>query len=535
MPLTMSRGTGHVALRRHRSGVRPWVPSRVAALAVIIVLAGSLAACSPGGDAARQDAAELTVGVTSPPVSLDAAKDAVSLMRTATDQALIHLNPDGSYSPGLASKWRYVGSGNRSFELTLRPDARFSNGTPVTADAVKRWLTYFPTANGPYVENLGKITSIDVIDRRTVRLNLAAPNPIVPFALSEASTWGFVACPEAVAKPASLGTQTCGAGPYRLDRNATVTGDHYTLVPNEHYFDRSKVHWKKIVLKVIKNPSSMLQAIRTGQVDVAMGDSTTSETAASGGVKVVASPMDAAALLFADRGGALAKPLADRRVRQALNYAVDRNAIAQAIFGKGSTPTSQMASADGVDNGLQDYYAFDPAKARRLLAEAGYANGFTLEVLSGDVFGNGGVRFARAVAGYLQKVGVTLKITTAATLSEFVQKIGSAKYPVIHNGFTFARPMWLQYGLFFAPKGAIYNQHGWRDPRMDKMLETGAVSPSARAATIWREMTQRSVTEAYNLPVAAVPFYYYYVSDRVTGVVATRHVSIPYVPAWSPP
>ena len=115
-----------------------------------------------------------------------------------------------------------------------------------------------------------------------------------------------------------------------LDASASAAGSVYTFVPNKYYYDKSAIRFKKIVARVITTPSTMLDAVRTGQVQFAYGDATTAKAAAGvSGVEVEAAPTQAYVLNL-DNGGGSAPPLANVKVRQALNYAINRKTLAAA-------------------------------------------------------------------------------------------------------------------------------------------------------------------------------------------------------------
>src|SRR5215472_15485822 len=118
--------------------------------------------------------------------------------------SLIHLEPDGNFGPGLATSWHYIGKTNTEFTLTLRRGARFSDGTPVTASAVKAWLDYsYFTVKGNITAAL-KLKSIDTTGQWTVNLHLSAPNSAVPYLLTEPNMFGFIGSPKAIAHASTL-------------------------------------------------------------------------------------------------------------------------------------------------------------------------------------------------------------------------------------------------------------------------------------------------------------------------------------------
>lgn len=502
------------------------------ALGAVLLLTVACGAGEQTGSAEKSptEKPEITFGLKVGPVSLDPAKDGTGgylIMRALTNESLIHQEPDGSFSPGLATEWGYVGTGNKEFELTLREGARFSDGEPVTAEAVKKWLEYFAAANGPNLEFLDGIESIEAVDESTVRIQLEQANPIVPWVLSDQNNWGAVSSPEALKSPKILGTETYGAGPYVLDVSQTVGEDHYTFVPNKYYYDQSAIRFSKITAKIISTPTSMLQAVNAGQVDVAQGDATTAD-AVSQGIEVLHEPASVVVMTL-DRGGVVSKPLADLRVRQALNFAVNRAEIAKAMFGEYGSPATQMGSADGFNPEDDDFYSYDPEKAKSLLAEAGYADGFTAEVL---VSSANSQSLMQAVAQDLKDVGVDLKLKTPNTQAEWVQELeGNETFPMLQAGMTLSRPMWSQYGLYLKEK-SIYNRLGtWSDPEIDKLFNEGQNAEDP--ASYWTRITKRATEQAHFLPILSVDGIYY-VSEDIEGVSLSDSRALPVATEWSP-
>ncbi len=315
------------------------------ALVVAVSVLG-LVAASPAVSAGKP---VLTIASPTDPRSLDPTATGNLLVAHLAYANIIRTNPDGSFSPELATSWHYLnakggsGGANKGFEFTLRHDARFSDGTPVTAQAVVAWLTYFSQSKSVNVGSMPPIKSIQAIGKWTVRIICKSPNPQFRLTLGYGNTglWGAVASPDAVANPAKFNTETFGAGPYMVDPSQSLAGDHFTFVPNPYYYAKSTIKWSKIVVRIIPTGSSRLQALQAGQVDVAFGDAQTVSAARSSGLSVSVAPGLTPLFLInasgSRNGGA---PLKDVRVRQALNYAIDRKAIAKALFGKDGTATA---------------------------------------------------------------------------------------------------------------------------------------------------------------------------------------------------
>src|SRR4051812_43286958 len=390
-----------------------------AALTVAALAATAAAGC---GSTSKNDAAKgggsttakasgvvggtLTIATPNVPASLDPATGAnenSDYFDLAYDPLIVQA-PDGSFKPGLATSWKY-GAGNKSFSITLRDGVKFSDGTPLDAQAVKTWLDHamkLPGGRAPtYLSNLQTVT---VKDPQNVELKFKAPTPLLELTLSQRLEMGMVASPKAVAAK-TLATQTAGAGPYMLDKAQSVTGDHYTYVANPNYWNKPAVHYKSVVLKKIDNPTAALQALKTGQVQVVKDQPVTSIDAAKrAGLTSVAPETLIMGLSLLDRDGKLSKPLGDVRVRQAINYAIDRKAVANVIGAGHGRPTAQMAvpGDDSYDEALDQQYPFDQAKAKELLSQAGYAKGFTLPAVATTIVGQD--KLGQAIAGQLSKV-----------------------------------------------------------------------------------------------------------------------------------
>ncbi|HEX2314883.1 MAG TPA: ABC transporter substrate-binding protein [Thermomonospora sp.] len=502
-------------------------------LSTAVLATASLTACGGGAATTSGDDGVLNVGLTTPPTNLNPAANGSgqqTLYLALANEPLTYLKADGSIGPGLATSWRYVGEGNTKFELTLRTGAKFSDGTAVDAAAVKGWLEYFFFKSGsPFAANIAA-KRIETEGTSKVTLHLSEPNPVLPYLLSQVYNIGDVASPAGVAKPASLATQTRGAGPYMIDPAQTVTNDHYTYVPNPHYYDKARIHYKKIVIKVISQPSTMLAAIRSGQIDVAPGDVTTVRQAKSAGLQIISKPSGWDGLIFLDRKGKLAPALGNVKVRQALNYAVDRKTLVKGLLGEYATPTSQPPTLDGHDPALDEHYPYDPARAKALLAEAGYPNGFTLPVTSMGFAQMLGDPVVQAIGKYLAAVGVKLTITSGGTQAQYGTQLFSKKYAA--TGFVQqpVLPMYMFYVFYLAPKNSL-NQHGWNDPGLDKLWSQGAVAADTTETA--KAMSRRGVEDAYNLPVASIQSIWY-ASKNVTGVDFSAGTGFPYPAEWRP-
>ena len=171
--------------------------------------------------------------------------------------------------------------------------------------------------------------------------------------------------------------------------------------------------WDKVVISVFQDQNAGIQAMKAGQLMLLSSDPLTANSNAASlppTLRIVSEPVGWTGLILSDRNGEGPQPyLKDVRVRQAINYALDRKLMSQALFGKFAEPTAQLQARGfvGYDAKLEERYPYDPAKAKELLAAAGYPNGFELTVA---YVNNSMSQFLQqAVGAQLRKVGITVK------------------------------------------------------------------------------------------------------------------------------
>ncbi|MCF1592290.1 ABC transporter substrate-binding protein [Streptomyces muensis] len=522
---------------RHPSRSRS-LPKAVAAGVTAALL---LTACSAGGEAAAGKPNTepagvgdlLTVAYQAAPPTLDPAKidQAFAGFVNPAYEPLIRRASDGSLKPALATSWKYVGKGNKLFELTLREKVTFADGGSLSADGVVKHLRYVQKTGGASAAFLQGATFTASGDR-TVRIKFATPNPVVPDILTQDYVIGDVISPKALAKPTALATSTSGAGPYTLDPKATVAGDHYTFVANPHYWNKSDVHYKRVVLRAIANPNTAINALKTGQVDVASADYSVSASAKSAGLQIVQTPFVIQGINFLDRDGSLLKPLGDVRVRQAINYAIDRTAISKALLGEYGVPTSQFTvpGGEGYVAENKNAYPYDLAKAKRLLAEAGYPNGFTLPMLSLPYAGIG--TMAQALSDQLGKAGIHVKLRTLNNPNAYLKELSGGDIASAAVGYGY-QPTYMEGVGLFMPTAPVFNPRKSTSPELTRLFgELTTASQQERPAAA-RAIHDWLVDNAWFAPVAASPVFYY-ARANVGGLKVSAKSPLANLADWYP-
>jgi peptide/nickel transport system substrate-binding protein len=500
----------------------------VAAVAALVALVAGAVAAGTVRPAAAASTKVLHYGVPSGNLS-GGVTNAAAIQSTdgpilsIAYAPLIHNKPDGSFGPGLAVKWRYLGTSHKVFELTLRHNARFSDGEPVDAAAVVTWLRFYHTSKNTYSELLGSNPQFKAIGKWTVRITMKAPNPTLPLLFSEENVnWGFVASPKAVANPKLFTKGSYGAGPYMLDYDQSVPGDHYVFVPNPYFYDQSAIRFAQVYVKGFADASSALQAQEAGQIDVAWNpDSSVAPAAAKAGIKVVAAPF---AVSYVQLNPKASKPLADVRVRRAMNYAIDSDAIAKALSGKYASGTSEFSITPDADPGLQHYYTYNPAKARKLLAAAGYPDGFEFTI---DTRANP-PRGEQLIAHYLDAVGIKTKVVSFPSSAAFFNQILKFKDDGWVLGGDVGVPTTIEYGGYLA-KGSSFRPGEPVDPKIDRLYAKGL--HSSNPTRYWKQMWALVVTDAYFLPFTTASDLFF-VSKSVGGVKMSTHRPYAYPSEW---
>ncbi len=290
---------------------------------------------------------------------------------------LIQVGPEFTYDPMLATSWEFSPDG-MSLTVELRDDVTFSDGERFDAAAVKANLDSYSGAKGTALQGavaLAGITNISVVDDFTVKIDLAKPSNVV-LAVLASQLSGIMISPKALDNK-DLSSHPVGTGAYVIDSFQPGQKVIYKRRTDEGGIWDDKTG-KSAAVQILNFESADAQtnALKSGQVDL---------TVWSQGVERFQSELDSGKLVHTSSLGPnliginfnrTVKPFDNMLVRQAVNHAVDRDAIIDGFL-KGSEARVQPWSSSliGFDESREDAYSFDPAKAKELLAEAGYPDG----------------------------------------------------------------------------------------------------------------------------------------------------------------
>jgi peptide/nickel transport system substrate-binding protein len=333
-------------------------------------------------------------------------------------------NAKGGVGPGVAEKWVMAEDG-LSWTFHVRPGQKFHNGDPLTAHDVKFSLErqMAPNSLAAAAATMRRnFKTIEVIDDLTVKVTTPTPQMGMPPALSRAvAPEGAIMPKKYIEKVGEeeFRKKPIGSGPWKFVRN--VPGDRIEFEAVESHW-RGTPHFKNLHILLVPEESTRVAMVRTGEAAIASIGPETMLSATRGGLEVLSVPGTMQAIFqfwgaykpeFKDQ------PIGNPKVRQALSLAIDRQQIIDHVMnGKAQSPYpfatfgyTEYFSADRWGKWAKEAYRYDPAAAKKLLAEAGYPNGFELKfantALPGTQFM---VDIGTAIADMWTKIGVKVTI-----------------------------------------------------------------------------------------------------------------------------
>jgi peptide/nickel transport system substrate-binding protein len=332
----------------------------------------------------------------------------------AIHDALAKSMPGNTMAPSLSESWQ-VSPDGRVYDFTLRKGVKFHNGDTLTAEDVKFSFERYRGASAKTLKD--RVAAVETPDPLHVRFRLKNPWPDFMTFYSGASGAGWIVPKKYVEKVGDEGFKKApvGAGPYRFV--SFTPGVELVMEAFEGYW-RKVPSVKRLVFKVIADEATRLAALRRGEIDVvySIRGELAEELQRTPGLTlkptVIQAPQWIAMLDQWDPNS----PWRDRRVRLAANLAIDRKAINEAITLGHSKLTYSIIPSTFDFYWQPPAYPYDPAQAKKLLAEAGYPNGFD----AGDYYLD--ISYAivqEAIAGYLQQVGIRSKLVSRERASHW--------------------------------------------------------------------------------------------------------------------
>lgn len=457
------------------------------------------------------------------------------IMATAYE-SLLKVRPDYTgFEPGLATKWTW--KGNKQLTLTLRQGVKFSDGTTFDAAAVKANLDRVLVNKyaGPRTGALSNVNDVVVVNPSTVKINLKQPDSQLLLWLS--LNMGYMVSPKAIATADKSGnltgllTATAGTGPYVLDWASSVKGSKYVFKRNPTYWQKGAALKKAfpfegVQFSIYTNATARANALRSGDIDAAVVGAFDYKAVDEAGFTILPTQLDVMALRLTDRNGVNNKALGDIRVRQALNYAINRDMLG--AFGVG-TSQSFTKGLDAYNAAWDNYYKFDPAKAKSLLSAAGYGSGLTLKVagIADPTFN----AIQSIVQANLKDVGVTLQIVNEANIfaaagkpeyAGFFFPYGAASVPSVVNDI-------------FGPGKVRLNPLGQSNDKLMALNDAylAATTPAAQKKAA-QAVGKFAMENALEVPLLRVNSFFAYNPKALKGVRYTVGNIVPTIFGISP-
>jgi len=350
--------------------------------------------------------------------------------------SLTRVNLKSEVEPLLAVEWKNIDA--TTWQFKLRPNVKFSNGQTVNAQDVAGWFNYLMTdagvgtVAGTNMRNLARLDSMRAIDPLTLEVKTKSPQPILPNMMSQAWVPEFKALRDA-GMPA-FGKAPVGTGPYKL---VSWKNEEVEWTANETSWRAPRIKNLKAVTLV--EAATRDQAILSGQIDIAQGlafDSADRLTRDGHVMDYAKRPSVMGWRLFAT---SRPNPFNDKRVRQAANYAIDRESMSKNLLRGQAKPASQCATdfTNGYNPRIEPY-TYQPQKAKQLLTEAGHPNGFDtiIEVITGSFPAD--AEIYQAAAANLTSVGIRVElrqIVFADWLKKWFVPAGTPTMGFVGGGF----------------------------------------------------------------------------------------------------
>lgn len=438
---------------------------------------------------------------------------------------LLVQSPDGkTLTPGLATSWTY-NKAQTQLTLKLRTGQKFTDGEAFNAAAVKKNIDFYATgAASDATTKTAAIASTVAKDASTVVFNLKYPSSTFLTYLS--STLALMQAPNTIGTADAKSTPV-GSGPYVFDKANSVSGSSYAFTANPGYWDAKHVTYSNLVIKVIADSTAAVNALKAGQVDaMPVLDPTAVDSLKSAGISVGTQMLNWIGMVFVDKGGRMGSPFAKVAVRQAINYGIDRVAALK-VFANNYGETTEQVFAKynvGYDAALNNTYTYDLAKAKKMLADAGYPDGFSFTM--GTFAGTPATQVAFIVDQF-KAMGITVNIDVNATVAGMFANMWAPKYSAFR--MTLQRDSnSLQLIDFLFDRNAAWNPSGYGDATSDKLIATARTTTGAAQVAALKALNKYTVQQAWFAPLASPQVLFGYNPTKVNVKIHAGN-SMPYL------
>jgi peptide/nickel transport system substrate-binding protein len=465
----------------------------VRAVAVAIAAGLVLTGCAAPEPSAPTGPQTLNLSVQAPPSDFSVGNwtgGDPTLLLSIYD-TIVGVDGKGAIVPAIAESWEYSDD-SLTLTFTIREGQKFSNGEIVDAAAVAASLQQ-SRQGASSSANLASIADVTAPDDTTVVVTLAEPDAALLTLLGGAA--GVVGAPSVLTAESST-LEPVGSGAYTLDKAATTVGSVYSLTRNDDNWNADAYPFETVKMTVIADDTAALNALKAGQLDYGrISEAQIAQFPESEYTTGESLPAAVGGLWLVDRAGDIVPALADVRVRQAINMALDRDSIASNLT-EGAFPTTQIYSPTGeaYSKDLEETYPFDVEAAKGLMAEAGYADGFEITMPSTVI----SQVYDATISQELSEIGITVNYETVP-FQDFYSKVFGGNYAMyfMFNGFSGNDAQDTN-----SVMGGVFNPFGTTTPELDELLDAANAAPLDEQGEAFAAVNEYLVDEAWFAPIS---------------------------------
>jgi peptide/nickel transport system substrate-binding protein len=478
--------------------------ARAAWVAPALALTLAVSACGGGsaGSAGGEESDTLTLGQTADiqGYSITLQPSYQGWFADAIWDSVLSCDENATLHPQIVDTWE-ISPDSTSATLHVRDGLTFSDGTPVEAADIQASAELASTVNDRFTG-----LAYHISDPQTITITWPEPQPVMASRLCELT----VTSADAIAA-GNLDEAPIGSGPYTLDASRTTRGSVYTLTKRADYWDSATYPYQTLVFRVLESETAGINALKTGQIDGVLASAATIDEVEASGLEHVTLRGQVTRLILSDHLGQTIPALGDVRVRRAMNMVFDRTAIAAQLYRGHADPAQQIfrpGTAAYLDD-LGDAYRYDVEGARRLMAEAGYVDGFDLQIPT--MAGQNHELLIPYVTEALGEIGIRVQ-EVPQTGPDAIANIIGGEYPV---------PMWQlgNYGDsrqdivdYILPDG-IWNVSHQEDATVAALWQTVLAGTDEEKTQAQQAINQYVVDQAWFVPMAAIDGFYAYSPD----------------------
>jgi peptide/nickel transport system substrate-binding protein len=343
-------------------------------------------------------------------------------------EMLVRTDENEKLFPWLAESWT-IAPDKKSITFNLRKGVKFHDGTDFDAEAVKYNFEHAIGSQISGADVLKKITSYDIIDPHTIRLNLSTFDYTLLLRIGQ-SILGMMASPTAMENGKTPEERCVGTGPFKFD--SWARDDYVKMVKNPDYWQEGKPYLDSITYRCITDITVAIMSFKAGELDLEQNiDPVDAQQLTKEGFKVQQTGV-MWILSLVPSGGNADSPFADKKVRTAIEYAINKKELCEGVGMGAYTPLYQEAMPKDLhyDSSLQPRM-YDVAKAKQLLAEAGYPNGVKTTLVT-DVRARKDI--LQAIQTYLKEAGFDFE-TDIADVARFTNITREGWEGILESGF----------------------------------------------------------------------------------------------------